>query len=244
MSKKPRPEQEEPASWLATFGDLATLLLTFYVLIYASSTYQPGDWETARGAIERMLGLVSGQSADAMVGATGDGALGGHTGVIPLLASMGGAFGPDAQEAVSGMEEFLSRAGSSDYLGRAEVETTEEGFIFRLAEPVAFEPGSADLVPEAALLLDPIGRIIRAGPVDVTVDGHTCDLPTRSGRYGSNRQLSGARAASVVRFLEAGGIGEASIVPRARGEFHPLVPNEDEEQRRRNRRVEIRLDFR
>ncbi|MFH1278933.1 MAG: OmpA family protein [Candidatus Eisenbacteria bacterium] len=244
MSKKPRPEQEEPASWLATFGDLATLLLTFYVLIYASSTYQPGEWETARGAIDRMLGLVAGKSADAIMAASGDGALNGNTGVIPLLASMGGSFGIAAKEAVGGMEEFLGLAGSSRFYGEVEVETAGEGFIFRLAEPVAFAPGSADLIPEAALLLEPIGRIIRAGPVDVSVDGHTCDLPTRAGRYGSNWQLSGARAASVVRYLEAEGLGEASIVPRARGEFFPLVPNEDEEHRRRNRRVEIRLDFR
>lgn len=244
MSKKPEVQQEEAASWLATFGDLATLLLTFYVMIYASSTYQPGDWETARGAIERMIGLASGQSADALIGSAGDGALGGYTGVIPLIATMGSALGPRGAEAVAAMEEFISRAGSSEYLGEVEVETAEDGFLFRLAEPVAFAPGSAELWPGAAELLDPIARIIRAEPVSVTVEGHTDDLPMRAGRYASNWDLSGARAASVVRFLEGRGIGEAVIVARARGEFAPLVPNENEGARRRNRRVEIRLDFR
>jgi chemotaxis protein MotB len=241
--KKQEIQQDEPASWLATFGDLATLLLTFYVMIYASSTYQPGEWETARGAIERMIGLVSGQSADSMLGSTGDGPLNGYTGVIPLIATMGNSLGPRGSEAVGAMEEFISRAGSSEYLGQVEVEAAEDGFLFRLADPVTFEPGSADLRPDAGQLLDPIARIIDAERVYVTVEGHTDDLPVRGGRYASNWDLSGARAASVVRYLEEQGIGDAVIVARARGEYAPLVANEDEEARRRNRRVEIRLEF-
>lgn len=244
MSRRPRPEQEEPASWLATFGDLATLLLTFYVLIYASSTYQPGEWEAAQGALERMLGLTAGESRDVVIGGNGEGALVGNRGVIPLLVTIGATLGPEGQEAIRALEDFLGQAGSDDLYGSVEVEAGEDGFVFRLAEPVAFRAGRSTLMSDGERLLKPIARIIRGSAADVVVDGHTCDLQTRSGPFASNRELSGARAASVVRFLEAEGVGDATLAARAMGEQYPRVPNVDEKSRRKNRRVEIQVTFR
>ena len=242
MAKK-RPGQEEPASWLATFGDLATLLLTFYVLIYASSTYQPGDWETAQGAIERMLGLVPGESRVSIISGGPGGVLSGGEEIIPLMSKIIGELNLEDPEAVRGIEHVLGMAGSVDYGEHLGIELLENGILFRLEDPILFRSGGADLDPRAEPVLRAVAEVARDRRGKLTVEGHTDDLPVRGGRYATNWDLSGARAAEVVRFLVSEGVGEADVAAKACGEYRPRVPNTNEEARRRNRRVDIRLEF-
>ncbi len=242
MKKNGPVGQEEPASWLATFGDLACLLLTFYVLIYASSTYEPGDWETAHGALQRMLGIIPGKSASGLIGGQGSGMLSAETQLIPLMTHVIPAFQKDS-DAVRGVEEVLGMAGSVEYEGDLDIEMIENGLKFRMREPVSFRPGNAEMDPRAEALLRSIAKIVRTQPGSVVVEGHTCNLPMISGRYMSNWDLSGARAAEVVRYLVDEGIGESEICAKACGEYHPMIANLDEESRRINRRVEISLTF-
>ncbi|MCK4546792.1 MAG: flagellar motor protein MotB [Candidatus Eisenbacteria sp.] len=245
MAKKDRPEQEDVASWLTTFGDLATLLLTFYVLIYASCTYRPGQWETTKGAIERILAVLPGRSGSSLAGGTGYGPLPGGTAVLPLLGfgkgvGSGEAGGDPFAEA---LEEALAVAADVRYKGRIDIEPTDRGLVFRLTEPIAFKIGEADLNPGIRDFLKPVAKMARVGRVEIVVEGYTCDLPIRTERFASNWELSGARASEVLRLLEEEGIGDARISAVAYGEHHPLVPNADAGSRKRNRRVDIQMIF-
>ena len=143
MNKRNQVKQEDVASWLATFGDLATLLLTFYVLIYASSNYKPGEWETAQGAIERMLGLTAGQSAQALVASNGDGPLSGKRGAIPLLTPIGESLGPDHKGAAGALAEIIEMSRWDFYRESVEIICRDDGYVFRLSEPITYELGSA-----------------------------------------------------------------------------------------------------
>jgi chemotaxis protein MotB len=240
--KRERPEQEEPASWLATFGDMATLLLTFYVLIYASCTYKPGQWETTRSALERVLSVMAGTSSTTLASSAGTGALGGENAAIPLYG-VGEETEGDVTMLGQALKEAYEAASDERYWGNVEIEPSGGGLIFRISEPIAYRIGSADMTTSIEPLLSSVAKVIRAEPAEVVVEGHTCDLPIRSGRFESNWELSGARAAEAVRFLLSEGIGESSISARAWGEYRPLVPNEDESSRSRNRRVEIQVTF-
>jgi chemotaxis protein MotB len=243
MSKKERREQEQPASWLATFGDMATLLLTFYVMIYASCTYRPGQWETAQGAIKRMLAVLPGMSGEALVRSTGEGALSAQDAVIALLSGIENTHAPHWGLIREALEETFAMASDEKYESNVEIEVSEGGLVFRLSEPIAFGRGSADLHPDIHPFLRSVAKIARSSETEVIVEGHTCDLPIQTERFASNWELSGARAGEVVRFLEAEGIGTASISARACSEYQPRVPNEDEDSRRRNRRVDIQVTF-
>lgn len=241
--RKARDEQEEPASWLMTFGDLATLLLTFYVLIYASCTYKPGQWETARSALERILAVLPGQSGATLIASEGDGVLSGQTAIIPVFGIGGKLSSGDWKGLADAIDEMVDLADQDLYRGQVEIEPTEKGVVFRVAEPIAFSIGSAALNLEIRPILESIAKIIRMTPSQVIVEGHTCDLPIRTARYASNWDLSGARSAEVVRFFLEQGIGEASISARACGEYYPRTANVGESARRRNRRVEIQVTF-
>ena len=116
------------------------------------------------------------------------------------------------------------------------------GVVISLPESASFATGSATLAPPARTFLLNLAQALRPTATLVRIEGHTDDVPVAGGRYGSNWELSTARASAVVAFL----VGEASFAPArlsAAGyaEFHPRVPNDSPESRARNRRVDVVL---
>jgi chemotaxis protein MotB len=73
------------------------------------------------------------------------------------------------------------------------------------------------------------------------VDGHTDNLPVRAGRYADNWDLSTERALSVVRFLVSQGVPAARLAATGYGEFQPLTSGDTPEDRRLNRRIELKI---
>ncbi len=106
--------------------------------------------------------------------------------------------------------------------------------------PMFFELGKADLRPEVRDFLDRLALVIRQVPYQVQVIGHTDDHPISTDLFPSNWELSVTRATRVARHLIAqGAIDPARFTVLGRSQYQPAVPNLDEEQRARNRRVEI-----
>ena len=120
---------------------------------------------------------------------------------------------------------------------------------------VLFDSGSDALKPAGAALMAEIGHGLAsllaadaprgregggAGPQMVLVGGHTDDRPIHGGRFASNWELSAARALAVARVLTRAGVPAARVVASGFGEHHPRAPN-DEQNRARNRRIEVLL---
>lgn len=111
-----------------------------------------------------------------------------------------------------------------------------------LPSPVLFDIGEAELKKEAIPVLLEVAKKIKETEFPIIVEGHTCDLPIKSRKYSSNFELSAARAFSVIRFL----VHRANIPPKrlsayGYAEFSPVSPNTSEENRAKNRRIEIIL---
>lgn len=124
-----------------------------------------------------------------------------------------------------------------------------EGDRFILQSEVLFPSGSAELAPEGAARLAPIAatllEIAPEIPTDVKwilrVDGHTDQVPIRTGDFPSNWELSAARALSVVYYLIKQGVPAERLSAAGFGEFHPRDARRDEIGNRRNRRIELKL---
>jgi chemotaxis protein MotB len=146
----------------------------------------------------------------------------------------------------------------SDFFGRLRdllankpgIRVVGDRFVFD-AE-VLFPSGSADIAVDGLATLDQLAAAMRELegqiPADIPwvlrVDGHTDVRPIRSPQFPSNWELSSARATSVVKFLIARGVQPTNLAAAGFGEFQPIDPGNTEEARRRNRRIELKLDTR
>ncbi len=112
---------------------------------------------------------------------------------------------------------------------------------------VLFNTGEALLKWESLRTLAQVarniqGRIKGEHGWQVRVEGHTDNLPILSGRFASNWELSSARALNVVKFfMDNNFFPPEQMQAMGYGEFKPLVPNDSTINRKKNRRVEIRL---
>ncbi len=233
-------EVEEGASWLTTFGDMITLLFTFFVLVYSFCSFNPGEWETTSGSIKGALGVIPGTKGDRVIPGGGSGGFPGHLGVVPLF---GEPFVFEESSPKRPAEEFTRIREKLAETEGIEVEETETGYLFRIATPVLFEVGSAETKPAARPFLRAIAKATYQAPGTIIVTGHTCDLPISTADFESNWELSARRATHVLRVIMADASPDTRFVALARGQYDPLIPNRNELCRARNRRVEIRFDL-
>lgn len=117
-----------------------------------------------------------------------------------------------------------------------------------LPSPVLFDLGKAELKKEAIFALKEVASVLKEVDMPVVVEGHTCDLPIHSKEFKSNWELSAARAFSVIEYLEyleylvhQEGISPKRLSALGYAEFSPVTPNDSEENRAKNRRIEIRM---
>lgn len=126
--------------------------------------------------------------------------------------------------------------------GFATVKVSEQRVKIMLANPVLFDLGESELKPFAIPVLQQIAGLVKDIPNAVLVEGHTDDRPITGGKFRSNWELSAARAFSVIRyFIEEENIKPERLSAVGYGEHRPLYPNDTEENRAKNRRIEINI---
>jgi len=115
------------------------------------------------------------------------------------------------------------------------------GAMIAVPGSVLFASGKATLRDKGRLSLDQIAATIQSeyADKDIFVVGHTDDTPIRKSGWKDNYELSAQRALTVVRYLSKQGLTANRLVACGAGEFRPQVPNNNRQNRARNRRVEI-----
>lgn len=219
-----RRREDEPkqgATWLATYGDMVTLLLCFFVLLYSFSSLDMAKFRQVAISLQSALRGV-------LVGGV---ALGPHD-VLEDEREQ-----EQLDEAFSEIDRYLQESGLK---GAVVVQYEERGLVIRFLDTVLFDLARADLKSEALGILDKISEVLHKVPNQVAVEGHTDNLPIHTSEFPSNWWLSTARANRVVEyFISRCGLSPARLSVVGYGEYRPLVPNTSETNRAQNRRVEI-----
>lgn len=126
--------------------------------------------------------------------------------------------------------------------GQIELEAHGKIVVIRIRERGSFSSGSARLRPQIIPVIDKIRKIIKQTKGEIRIAGHTDDRPIKTPIYPSNWELSGARAASVLREIIANkDMDESRFSIYGLAYTRPLVPNNSASNRARNRRVEIMI---
>lgn len=166
--------------------------------------------------------------------------------IASLGKSLNNALASRVQELQRFRSEFFGRL--RDILrGRDDVQIVGDRFVFQ--SEVLFAQGQANIAVEGeqqlAKLAVALNQIAAEIPEDIDwvlqVEGHTDDIPVRAGRFADNWDLSTERALSVVRFLATQGLPPNRLAAAGYGEFQPLDSAGNDEARRRNRRIEMKL---
>lgn len=223
------PPQEGAPSWMATFADLATLLLTFFVLLLSFAQLNVVQFKTALGSVQDALGVITkkpgyfeGRTTNPIEWEAEDGPEKPQRGLpeemVPIQALI-------QQRQVEGSMKLI---------------VTEDHIILRVHD--LFRSGSADLDPEKFDELDIITQLVQIHPHPVVIEAHTDDRPIMTERFPSNWELSASRAAAVARYLVAGGQVRADrLSPGGFAHHRPIATNETAEGRRENRRLDVVL---
>lgn len=209
--------------WLLTYADMITLLLAFFIILYASSRVDAKRYADLASSVRTAFG--------APLPARPLGAGGGGEKLLPF----GDMVGMLMQQLSAQLEEEI-RAGS------VEIERTDKGVVLRFRETVLFGLGSATLADEAKRILDKVAQSLLTMSNAIEVEGHTDNLPIRSPLFPSNWELSVGRATAVIRYLvEAHRFPPPRLTARGMADNQPLAPNDPTRGNARNRRVELHV---
>lgn len=126
--------------------------------------------------------------------------------------------------------------------GALELENLGQQILIRVREQGTFPQGSAFLQPQFRPVIRRIAEVLNDIPGEVTITGHTDNVRVRSEMHSSSWSLSSARAVAVAEeMLHVENFEESRLTVRGLADTRPMVPNNSEDNRRRNRRVEIAI---
>jgi len=225
--RRHRKLEESHTSWLTTYSDMVTLLLTFFVFLFSFSSIDVQKFQKMLYSFQGAMGVMPGGQTIRQGENVFDGEMSKNT--IQISKSVG-----VSEDILQRLEVFLNEEKTDEILVKVE----ERGVVISFMDSLLFDPGSAELRVEAKRIVYKLATAFKDIPNEIAVEGHTDNIPIKSNAFTSNWHLSASRAASVASLMGEI-IDPHRIQATGYGEFRPVVPNDTEERRKLNRRVDI-----
>jgi chemotaxis protein MotB len=269
LAKKQRHEEHEEhvdESWLIPYADLLTLLLALFIVLFASSQVDSKKlqkmaesmndaFDGGRGFLE-FFGVTEpmrdpdpdskNRTTEESAGSDNVSIQGESEEQFMTPEEMAKQAEAEAQEQqdLNNLKKELDTYINENGL-TTQLETTQADHyvMITIRDQALFASGSALIKPEAQVLAGAISNILTAYPdYQVTVTGHTDNIPITSKTYDSNWDLSTARSLNFMKELfKNPNVGQARFSSTGFGEFRPIASNDTNEGRAKNRRVEVSI---
>ncbi len=231
MDEQRAPEEGNDQAWMATFADLSTLLLTFFVLLLSFANMDVVQFREMLGSMKEAFGYQTvnfGNFNPPVLSVKKDSSettekdrKNEATADASTAEGKDGEGEQDADGAGAGKDEKTENVAKSELAARdlqllkelekmvaqekmqssIELAVSSRGVVIRVRENVMFKRGTDRIVDEAFNFLNEIAALLRRFDYDVIVEGHTDNRPTRSRKFPTNWELSAGRAISVMRYL-------------------------------------------
>jgi len=233
--KRKKEEHHVDESWLLPYSDLLTLLLALFIVLFASSSID-----------EAKLSQLSSVFNEIFEGGTGVMQNSSPT-AVPFPQDDAGEENESSsyeedQRTLSEIQENLEDYIAENKLeGQFDTKMTEEGLLVTIRDSVLFGPGRAEIDDQYRSIATDIGKLlVFEKPRQIVITGHTDNVPMKNGEYKSNWELSVMRAVNFLSIIaENNKIDPMVFSAKGYGEFRPIAPNDTEEGRAKNRRVEV-----
>jgi len=221
--------------WVITFADMVTLLMVFFILLFAIGTIEQEKWRQLKESLREALG------ADAIE------EMGTRQGLdivrtqvdeqtVHAVDEVGAMVNREMEDIISEVEEFVFK---NKLAGEVRVSSDERGAVITISDVVLFPAGSAEMTPKGRTTLRQVFEVLKQFNYNVKVEGHTDNTPIHTLRYPSNWELSASRASEVAHMLIKDGYPPERLSVEGFAEFRPKVPNTSPENRAVNRRIEV-----
>jgi chemotaxis protein MotB len=229
-----KEEHDNHEAWAIPYGDLVTLLLAFFVVMYAISSVNEGKYRVVADSLNAAFKGPATTTDPIQVGQKAATTIAAPIVQLPSeVKTM--ALRQLAQQATEALNPLIVQ-------GLVDVQAGD-GFVeIAIRSDLLFASGAAQLAGEAQGAIHLLGEALKAFPNSIRVEGHTDNIPVSGGIFGSNWELSAARAASVVHMLVDSGVDPRRLSVVAFGEYRPVLPNTTPDGRTANRRVVLTIE--
>ncbi len=237
--------------WVLSYADFITLLFAFFVVMYSISSVNDGKFRVLSDSMESVFRTAEPLPAPIDLG-------GGMTGVgrVPDNDSQGGqptraleevaqddfpvpVTAVDAHDVTAGEIEKILKDPIE--LDNVRIRQSEEWIEVELDGEFAFASGQAQLSKAAEPTISRLAALIKTSTTPVRVEGFSDNVAVQNGVYGSNWELSAARAGTVAATFVARGVDGRRLSATGFGELHPVADNNTAQGREKNRRVVIAI---
>lgn len=229
--KSSEPQSSGAPAWMATYSDMVTLLLTFFILLFSISNVDAKKFENANNSLQSILG-----------GKSSSGILNEESAIIPPLQSGEdhadlSSIDEKTQKMYDQVKGYVEKQGLENAVS---VSANRDGVFVDIKELILFEPGEVLIKPEGKQILDHLEGLFLQFDNKIVVEGHTDNVPTGTAEYPTNWELSADRAVNVLRYLsEVKNIPGNRLAAIGYGEFRPIAGNDTSSNRALNRRVNL-----
>lgn len=261
------PEEEKPGipAWVVTFADLMSLLMCFFVLLLSFSEIDAQKFKQIAGELSKAFGvqrevpvleIPEGTSPifDKFSPAPPEPTVVNEvkqttTDEQPELQTLKSSSDVAVESAIQdqmqeSMDQILEVLEPAIADGRINVSQDQRRIVIRVEEKGSFPSGSARLTWEFEGLLLKMAKVLVDIPGNLTIEGHTDNIPIHTDRFYSNWDLSAARAAAVANVLLARDyVQPTRLSVTGLADTEPRMSNTSPENRAKNRRVEIIIDL-
>lgn len=265
MPRRKRQEEHiNHEAWAIPYGDLITLLLAFFVVMYALSSVNEGKYRVLSdslvaafrappksldpiqiGEVARSVDSSQIEMARTLVPLEIDKAVRDALGRSPEWDAMRamGMSPAEIDKAMAEIDDLHTRIGDEldELVSTDQVELRDNGFWLEIEfkSSLLFPVASAELAQDAVPIIRRLGDILATSVSRIQVEGHTDNVPIYTPEYPSNWELSSARSATVVRMFRGQGVDPTRMAAVGYAEFQPVADNLSVDGRARNRRVVV-----
>ncbi len=232
--RKKAPDQPEGApAWMTTYGDLVTLLMCFFVLLFAFSEIDAQKFDAIMESFQGSAGILSGGKT-----------LNQDQLVFDAMPEQSITKTVEEIETLQVLEEIINEyIEAEDLQFEVQVELEDRGLVIRFPDNVLFDSGRAVIKEETIGTLAFLGEVLKDPQfvsMDIRVEGHTDNIPINTAQFPSNWELSATRATNVLKFfISTSSIDPYRLSASGYGEYHPIASNDSIAGRQNNRRVDV-----
>ncbi len=231
MARKKKEECPNLPGWLVSFGDLMSLLLTFFILLYSMSTISVEKFfQSIRGLTEAFGGQKVTQESRTLVKSKVELDF---KDMHPKLKKK-----KEILKQLNEIKASLQRAGIA-----AEVIDHGNKIVLRVHSDNIFLPGSIYPTKEAVAHFVALCKKFKESGFRLNIIGYTDNTPIHSPKIKNNWELSAYRAVNILRLFIKCGYDPRFLSAEGRGEYDPIAPNDTPQNRAKNRRVEFVIEL-